>query len=88
MQGIIDDRLTRLVHAEFREMPGLRLTSQQARRLWALDGETCDVLLTTLVETGFLTIMPDGRFARTGDSEASPRRPMLKAAHDEHKRAS
>ncbi len=87
MHGTIDDRLTRLVHAEFREMPGLRLTAQQARRLWGLDGETCDALLTTLLETGFLTVMPDGRFARTGDSEATPpRRPMLKAA--QHKRAS
>jgi hypothetical protein len=75
----IDDRLARLVHAEFREMPGLRLTAQQARRLWGLDHRTCEDLLKTLVDSGFLTVMPDGRYARTGDSEVSGRLPMAKA---------
>ena len=42
------------VRAEFLEMPGLRLTRAQARRLWALDEALCDAILATLVETRFL----------------------------------
>jgi hypothetical protein len=68
-----DDRLERLVHAEFREMPGLRLTRQQAQRLWGLDQTTCVQLLAALVDSGFLTIMPDGRYARVGDGEVTTR---------------
>jgi hypothetical protein len=35
--------------AEFREMPGLRLTAAQARRLWSLDAGVCDAVLADLV---------------------------------------
>ena len=35
--------------AEFREMPGLRLTAAQARRLWTLDAGVCDAVLAELV---------------------------------------
>ena len=42
------------VRAEFNEMPGLQLTPAQASRLWHLDREFCDAVLTALVETGFL----------------------------------
>ena len=39
---------------EFLEMPGLRLTTMQAARLWALDQQVCSNVLTTLVEMRFL----------------------------------
>jgi hypothetical protein len=42
------------VRAEFLEMPGLRLTRAQARRLWALDETLCDAILAALVEARFL----------------------------------
>ncbi len=80
MDQTLDDRLTCLVYAEFREMPGLRLTRQQVQRLWGLDHATCVMLLATLVESGFLTIMPDGRYARVGDGEVATRYPMAKAS--------
>ena len=35
----------RRVQGEFLEMPGLRLTQTQARKLWGLDPEVCDALL-------------------------------------------
>jgi hypothetical protein len=35
-------------------MPGLNLTRDQAKCLWAVDGLLCDRLLAYLVETGFL----------------------------------
>lgn len=41
-------------------MPGLRLTTSQARRLWGLDSETCVWLLTNLVEACFLSPTSSG----------------------------
>jgi hypothetical protein len=58
-----DTVLTR-VRGEFLEMPGLRLTSAQARRLWNLDAAVCDALLTALVDTQFLFRTRDGAFMR------------------------
>ena len=36
----IDDLLRRFC-AEYTEMPGLRVTADQAQRLWGLDAQTC-----------------------------------------------
>jgi len=38
-----------LVEAEYHEMPGLRLTRPQIRRLWGLDEQTCELLLEQLL---------------------------------------
>ncbi len=46
--------LARQIRSEFDEMPGLSLTLNQAVRFWNLDARTCESLLTTLVEQGFL----------------------------------
>jgi hypothetical protein len=50
-------------------MPGLRLTFQQARRLWGLDEDACACLLCTLVDTGFLVRGEDQQYARAFDGE-------------------
>ena len=44
----------RRIRAEFLEMPGLRLTSAQAARLWAFDAEFCNEVLALLVDARFL----------------------------------
>jgi len=46
--------LLRRVRAEYREMPGLRLTSRQAQRLWDLDSTTCERVLKLLESARFL----------------------------------
>jgi DNA-binding MarR family transcriptional regulator len=46
--------------AEFREMPGLRLTTGQAARLIGVDVETASSVLTTLVDRGFLRLTANG----------------------------
>ena len=46
--------IARRVRAEFREMPGLRLTPAQARRLWGLEVETCHAVIDALVASAFL----------------------------------
>ena len=50
------------IRDEYREMPGLRLTSAQVRRLWHLDPAACDAVLQALLEEGFLARTPDGAF--------------------------
>src|SRR5262249_17214506 len=58
------DEVLRRVQGEFLEMPSLRLTEAQARRLWGLDAAYCDALLATLVEAKFLFRTRDGAFMR------------------------
>jgi hypothetical protein len=58
----IDDIILRRARAEYLEMPGLRLTTDQAQRLWGLDRRTCDELLTTLTSVHFLARTRDGSF--------------------------
>lgn len=52
------------VRAEYVEMPGLALTAEQMRRLWLLDASLCDAVVSSLVESGFLWLRPDNRYAR------------------------
>ena len=42
------------VRGEFNEMPGLRLTPEQAARLWGLDARSCNQVLGSLVSSSFL----------------------------------
>jgi len=45
-------------------MPGLRLTAQQAQRLWRLDETACEAVLGALVDARFLARTRDGAFVR------------------------
>jgi hypothetical protein len=70
--GRAADDVIRRVQGEFLEMPGLRLTEAQARRLWGLDEAACGVLLKALVESNFLFRTRDGAFMRV--EQAAPAR--------------
>ena len=50
----VRDELFRRVYGEFQEMPCLRLTSVQARRLFGLRADVCERILTALVVHGLL----------------------------------
>jgi hypothetical protein len=52
------------IESEYREMPGLKLTEAQARRLWDLDGDTCSLVLTTLLEQRVLKCTASGMYIR------------------------
>lgn len=62
-QSVPEDVLRR-VQGEFLEMPGLRVTEAQARRLWGLDAAVCSALLSALTDAGFLFRTRDGAFMR------------------------
>ena len=59
--------LAQRARAEFREMPGMSLTTAQAARLWQLSPDTAEVLLAELVEAGFL-VSRDGQRYRLPSS--------------------
>jgi Fic family protein len=46
--------------AEFLEMPGMRLTTEQTARLIGVDVDTASRVLSTLVERGLLRITASG----------------------------
>lgn len=50
------------IRSEYREMPGLRLTPSQVRRLWNLDATTCATALARLLEEHFLSRTHDGSY--------------------------
>ena len=56
--------LVERIRAEYRDMPGLCLTKQQMRRLWALDTSVCDATVDELVASGFLRCRSDSSFVR------------------------
>ena len=65
--------VVRRIRGEFLEMPGLRVTRQQARRLWRLDETACDAVLGALVDARFLAKTRDGAFIRhDGNSPLTP----------------
>lgn len=66
----LDDVLRR-VQGEYLEMPGLRLTSAQAQRLWGLERAECDRLLSRLVDAKFLCQTRDGAFMRSEHTRAA-----------------
>lgn len=56
--------VVRRIESEYHEMPGLKLTEAQARRLWGLDGNTCHVVLETLMQQRFLRRTVTGMYVR------------------------
>ncbi len=59
----VEDVLQR-IQGEYLEMPGLRLTTAQAQRLWGLERDVCETLLAALVDNKFLCRTRDGAFVR------------------------
>jgi hypothetical protein len=66
------------VKGEFLEMPGLRVTEEQARRLWGLDADSCRALLGELVLANFLFRTHNGAFMRV--EQAAPIKAGLRPA--------
>jgi len=57
------------IRAGYLEMPGLRLTPQQASRLFGVEPAVCRAVLEALVEMQFLCVKPNGGFARISDGD-------------------
>ena len=64
-----DPHLLNRICGEYREMPALRLTLDQAARLWAIDPALCAAALAALVRARCLWRTPDGVYTRRGVGE-------------------
>lgn len=60
----IDVALLERVLGEYREMPGLALTIEQARRLWGCDVVTCRRIAELLVDRRVLRWSREGRLVQ------------------------
>lgn len=76
----VTDVILQRVYGEFLEMPGLRLTPGQARRLWGLDEQTCVQVLEYLVDARFLCRSVNGGYCRSADGPAPLPRPRMAKA--------
>jgi len=54
-----------VIRGTFSEMPGLRLSAEQAVRFFSMDRATCVRALDDLAADGFLDLDPFGRYRRT-----------------------
>lgn len=63
-QTFAEEALVKRVRGEYREMPGMRLTVDQAMRLWMLDRQTCSHVLSSLVAAQFLVRDGNGRYMK------------------------
>jgi DNA-binding GntR family transcriptional regulator len=59
-----EDALLYRIRGEYRDMPGMRLTLEQAMRLFMLDRGPCTRVLDSLETKGFLKRDPNGRYMR------------------------
>ena len=79
-QDTLSEQLLHRICGEFLEMPGLQVTRLQARRLWALDEETCTRILDLLVEIKFLCLTDRATYARL--TEGAVAFPSLTVANE------
>ena len=59
-----EEALLNRVRGEYREMPAMRLTLEQAMRLWNLDRQACATVLNSLVASRFLEVDTFGRYRK------------------------
>jgi hypothetical protein len=55
------------IRGEFNEMPGMRLTHDQFCRLWHLERQEAERVISSLTASGFLRRDENNRYGRTVD---------------------
>jgi hypothetical protein len=79
------DLLLARIRGEYREMPGLRLTFDQACRLWHVDAATCRGVLENLVAESFLHRTHDGAYCAFAETRAVPVKATLASSRTERR---
>ena len=67
-------RMLDRIRAEYLEMPGMRLTTEQVQRLCGVDASVCQLVMDSLVAIRFLCVYPDGTYVRTTGDSVPPTR--------------
>ena len=73
------DVLVWRIRGEYREMPGLSLTTSQACRLWNLDRTACQAVLQALLDEGFLAQTVAGQFVAYASERVRPARTVVRS---------
>ena len=71
MRTSLNQEVLNRLRAEFLEMPGLRLKSEQVQRLCGVEQTICQLALDSLVDAKFLCVKSDGAYVRLTDEEIS-----------------
>ncbi len=58
------------IRADYLEMPGLRLTLEQAERLCGVERALCKIVFDALVDERFLCVRVGRTYARSSDGDA------------------
>jgi hypothetical protein len=75
MNELSTPQILQRIRAEYLEMPGLTLRPEQVQRLCGVDRHVCETALATLVESGFLSMRPDGAYGRFKNPDIARSRP-------------
>ena len=67
--AVLQENLLARIRAEYLEMPGLRLTLEQAQRLCGVDRQDCQSVFDSLVSERFLCVRPNGLYSRVADGD-------------------
>jgi hypothetical protein len=77
--------LSQRIRAEYLEMPGMILTTDQVSRLCGMERSACQAVLDALVDAQFLTLKSDGTYVRrTGEMGRTRMAPP--PLHDDRRR--
>ncbi len=72
----LDQQVIERIRAEYLEMPGMKLTAGQMRRLCGIDETMCTAVLDSLVKANFLCLTSDGTYVRPTEGRSLRARPV------------
>jgi hypothetical protein len=61
------EQVVERIHAEYLEMPDMRLKLEQLQRLCGIERSLCQMALDCLVQAKFLCVNSNGCYARSAD---------------------
>jgi hypothetical protein len=71
VSSFLDRRMLERIRAEYLEMPGMKLRSEQVQRLCAIEPTMCELVLDALVRANFLCFKSDGTDMRLTEGTSS-----------------
>lgn len=83
-------RLVERIQAEYQAVPGLKITSAQACRLWSVSEQVCRAALDALVADHVLWLAPSGRYValpRPGHAAGSRNLAVARCPHCQKRHA-
>lgn len=77
--ALLQEPVLRRAYDHFLEMPGLKLTRAQARRLWGLDEQACNVVIDQLIDLHLIEPDGEGRYRQSAQgAREAPKLRMVK----------